>query len=99
LLSLNPARYKIYTHKGKLLIKKGNYLDAITEFNKTIARNPNYADAWWSKAVTLEYLGNHSEALVNQDKAGQIDPKYLSYSLPTAPTPSSTPGQLKFPFF
>jgi hypothetical protein len=76
-----------------------NSLNFISGLFINVSKLPNYADAWWSKAVTLEYLGNHSEALINQDNAGQIDPKYLSNSLPTAPTPSSTPGQLKFPFF
>ena len=71
------------------MIAQGNYAGAIIECDKTLAKNPDYADAWWSKAVTLEYLGNHNEALADQNKAGQIDSKYLSKSLPDTTSPGS----------
>jgi tetratricopeptide (TPR) repeat protein len=97
-INLNPARFETYTHKGKFLISQGNYGDAIIEFDKTLAKNPDYADAWWSKAVALEYLGDHQGASTAQAQAVLLDPvKYGSKSLPVIPT-QQTPSN-PFVFF
>jgi len=99
-IQLYPARFETYTDKGKLLISNGNYRDAITEFDKSIEKNPNYSDAWWFKAVALENLGDHPGAGMAQARAASLDPvKYGSKSLPGNVTPEVQVTSKLFYFF
>jgi len=63
--------------KGTTLLKEGKYSEAIECFDKAIAIDPNYKEAWNGKGVTLLLQGNYSEAIECFDKAIAIDPKYV----------------------
>jgi tetratricopeptide (TPR) repeat protein len=65
-----------YYNEGKNIAKLGQYTDAVTSYDKAIAINPDYAEAWFNRGVTLTYLGRHSEAVTSYDKAIAIKPDY-----------------------
>jgi tetratricopeptide (TPR) repeat protein len=43
-------------------------------YNKALELNPNFAFAWKNKAVLLDQLGKHDEALSFYDKALELVP-------------------------
>lgn len=51
--------------KGVLAMNKGNLNEALGYFNKAIAEHPGYADAYASRAITKERLGDTRGALVD----------------------------------
>jgi TolB-like protein len=51
--------------------------DAIVEYRKALALNPNFAIAHWLLALALCYLGRGSEALVHGDQVQRLSPRDL----------------------
>jgi len=56
----------------------GQYTDAISEYNKAIAKDPSYADAWYRKGVTLEKKGQFDAAKEAYVILLAINPSYTS---------------------
>ncbi|RMF28848.1 MAG: tetratricopeptide repeat protein, partial [Candidatus Nitrosothermus koennekii] len=52
------------------------YKEALEAFDKAIAIDPNFADAWNNKGVALAKLKRYEEALEAFDKALEINPKF-----------------------
>ena len=51
--------------------------DAIVEYEKALALNPNFAIAHWLLALALCYLGRGEEALSHGDQAERLSPRDL----------------------
>ena len=64
---------KYYT-EGVALSELGKYSEAITCYDKAIAIDPNYVEAWNNKGNALYMLGKYSEAITCFDKVIEIDP-------------------------
>ena len=54
--------------------KLGRYADAIASYDKAIAINPSYAEAWLNRGVALDYLGRYDEAIASYDKVIALQP-------------------------
>jgi len=53
------------------------YVDALDWYDKAIALQPNYAEAYSNKGNALELLHRHDEAMKNYDIATAINPQYI----------------------
>ncbi len=53
--------------------------EAVECYDKAIENDPNYADAWFNKAMTLEDLGRSEEAEKCFFKAEELDPMYMFF--------------------
>ncbi|MBA2268751.1 MAG: tetratricopeptide repeat protein, partial [Nitrosopumilus sp.] len=53
-----------------------NNQEAIACYDKAIEINPQYADAYNNKGLSLYYLGDYQEAIACYDKAIEINPEY-----------------------
>src|SRR5438270_10880196 len=74
-LAVNPRNPLTYYNRGSILAESArNYPEAIDQFDKAIAFNPNFADAYSSKGNCLEKLKRYEDALVAYDKALSIRP-------------------------
>lgn len=74
-LAVNPRNPLSYHNRGSILAESArNYPDAIEQFDKAIAHNPNFAEAHASKGNCLEKLGRFEDALVAYDKTLSIRP-------------------------
>lgn len=60
---------------GLALYNKGKYDDAIKAFDKAIELNPQLADAWNNKGVSLKAQNKYDEAIVASDKAIELNPR------------------------
>ncbi|TBR15868.1 tetratricopeptide repeat protein, partial [bacterium] len=54
-----------------------NYLDeAISEFTRAIENSPNYAGAYYNRAVAYIHKGNYDQAISDCTKAIELKPNY-----------------------
>ncbi len=73
------------TDAGLKLVEQGKYLDAITYFDKALEIEPKNNDAKWSKAKTLQVMGEHELALSLFEEVAEQSPtqdfsKEIEYS-------------------
>jgi Flp pilus assembly protein TadD len=61
---------------GEVLIQKVRYLDALHEFDKAVAANPQFAPAYSGRAQVLNILGDFSGAFKAASRSIVLDPKY-----------------------
>jgi len=61
---------------GLLFAAEQDYGNAITSWEKVLAINPDYHEAWYNRGVALSALGRKEEAIQSYDKAADIKPDY-----------------------
>jgi len=59
---------------GLLFAAEQDYGNAITSWEKVLAINPDYHEAWYNRGVELDDLGRKEEAIQSYDKAVDIKP-------------------------
>ena len=67
---LTPSDYRT---RGHLAYDKGDYKDAIADYNIVIGRNPNDAEAYYLRGLTQKSLGQLKEAIVDFDHVLRLD--------------------------
>lgn len=61
--------------KGRTLFNSGNYHEAERVFTSAIELKPDYADAYYGRAIVHNKLGNHKEAETDLKEAGLLGHK------------------------
>jgi tetratricopeptide (TPR) repeat protein len=80
LIRTKPEAYA-YTNRGYVKSELGNNQEAISDYDKAIAINPQYAPAYNNRGIAKSALGNKQEAISDYDKAIAIDPQFaVAYS-------------------
>ena len=74
----NNETAQTYFQLGRSLEEAGNCQAALIEFEKAIARDPYYADAWYHRATCYDKLGMYDEAYDSYRFLLTIDPGYFS---------------------
>jgi len=59
---------------GGANVKIGKYQEAITDYDKVIALDPNDTDAYYNRGLTKDYLQRYEEAIADYDKAISLEP-------------------------
>ncbi|MCK9614063.1 MAG: tetratricopeptide repeat protein [Candidatus Omnitrophica bacterium] len=62
--------------KGKQFYEEHKYDEAITEYNKAIELNPNYAEAYNNRGVAYNVKGSYDQAISDFTRAIEINPSY-----------------------
>jgi tetratricopeptide (TPR) repeat protein/S1-C subfamily serine protease len=79
-ISLSP-RAMFYSSRGAIYDELKEYSKAITDYDKAIAINPEYEDAYYNRGITYYTLQDYSKAITAYDKAIAINPEFaLAYS-------------------
>lgn len=60
--------------KGKDLLVRGEFEDALSCFEQALLLEKNNADIWNQKGATLRSMGRYDEAIECFNKALEIDP-------------------------
>jgi len=55
-----------------VLANLARYSEAVISYDKAIAVNPDFADAWYNRGIALEKLGRYSEADTSFEKGERI---------------------------
>ena len=69
--------YSFYFRQGVTFLNRGDYADAIGEFSKAIALNPNSARAYNLRGVAFFQLKNYKDAEEHFQKAISLDGSYV----------------------
>ncbi len=68
-----------YYNKGISKFNIKDYKGAISEFNKTIILNPNYADAYTNRGIAKKRTLDYTGAITDYNKAIQLNPNNSDY--------------------
>ena len=68
-----------YYNKGISKFNIKDYKGAISEFNKTIILNPNYADAYINRGISKKKTLDYTGAIADYNKAIQLNPNNSDY--------------------
>jgi Flp pilus assembly protein TadD len=94
--STNP---KFYNNRGIAYGEKGQYDQAISDFNKAIEMNPAYGKAYTNRGIVYRLKGQYDRAISDFNKAIQISPldaqayNSLAWLFSTAKAPAFRNGE------
>jgi tetratricopeptide (TPR) repeat protein len=86
----------VYRSRGYVSYLKGDYPDAIAEYDRAIALNPDFALAFADRAYAYRSLGNDERAAVDLAKALALRPAWSGHLSPKEP-PGAEPFKAVFP--
>ena len=75
---------RAYNNRGVIRAERQDYAQAIADFERALAYNPDYYPAYFSRAQTLAALGSYDAALADLDRAQAIRPGYANTRLSRA---------------
>ena len=67
-----------YYNRGNIYGKKGNLIQAISDYTKAIEINPIFTEAYYNRGNTYEKQGNLTQAISDYTKAIETNPKYAA---------------------
>ena len=67
-----------YTQRGNAYFKKGQYTQAIGEYNEALEKNPSYIVAYYNRSVAYTRLEQYDRAVNDCNKALQLDPQHAN---------------------
>src|SRR4030042_5342299 len=67
---------KAYNNRGLAYSHKGQYDQAISDFNKALEINPRYAEAYNNRGLAYDERGQLDQAISDFNKALEINPRY-----------------------
>ena len=70
---LTPSEYK---NRGSLAYERGDYKDAITDYDIAIDKDPNYAEAYYLRGLARGSLKQREESIVDFDEAIRLNSDY-----------------------
>ena len=76
-VAMNPMDFVALSELADMYFESGQYIDAFQTYDKAIAINPNCADCYNDRGLSLFYIGDPVSALESLDKAVAIDPTFV----------------------
>jgi tetratricopeptide (TPR) repeat protein len=90
---------KFYNNRGTTFGEKGQYDQAISDFNNAIEINPRYIKAYNNRGIVYRLMGQYDKAISDFNKAIEINPldaegyNNLAWLLATAKAPGFRNGK------
>ena len=75
-LLMNPNDFETLSELADLYFESSRFVDAFQTYDRAIAINPQCADCYNDRGLSLYYLGDSTSALESFDKATSIDPEF-----------------------
>ena len=61
---------------------QGDYNKALLDYNKALALQPDYANAYYRRAILYNKTGAYDKARIDYDQAVSLDPRWLDSPFP-----------------
>lgn len=75
-LLINPTDFATLSTLADMYFESAQYVDAFQIYDRAIAVNPNCADCFNDRGLSLFYIGDPASALESFDKAIALDPAF-----------------------
>ena len=75
-LLLNPTDFETLSALGDMYFESAQYVEAFQIYDKAIAVNPNCADCYNDRGLSLFYIGDPTSALESFDQAIALQPGF-----------------------
>lgn len=62
----------LYKYRGNLFVLIGRYREAVEDFSTAIRLNPEYAEAWYNRAIARILEGNRPDACYDFERAAAL---------------------------
>lgn len=72
-----PVLSKYYFQRGNIRYLQEKFKDSCMDYSETIKINPQIAEAWSNKGITLDKLDRLDDAIKAYDKAIEINPQLI----------------------
>ncbi len=66
----------IYSNRGTVYASAGQFDSAVTNYNRAVKLNPNFADAYNHRGIAYRNLGQLNQAVCDYTKAIELKPNY-----------------------
>ncbi len=76
--STDPKLALAHTSRGTAYLKKGQYNEAIREYNKALEINPNGTVAYYNRSIAYTRTGQYDKAVSDCNKALELDPEHAN---------------------
>ncbi len=76
-LLMKPNDFETLSILADMYFEAGRYVDAFQTYDKALAVNPDCADCYNDRGLSLFYIGDPTSALESFDKAIAIDPGFV----------------------
>ena len=73
---MNPANYKALSNRGTVFAELGEHERAIADYDKALALQNGYVDAYYNKANALLALKRYKDAYRNFEKTLLLNPRH-----------------------
>ena len=74
IINKSPQKIRPYNNLGLSYGQKGNFGQAISDYNKAIEINPNYTEAYNNRGIAYSFKGNFDLAISDFNKAIELNP-------------------------
>jgi len=71
-IALNPQMSFAYYNRGNIKNRMRDFEGAIQDYTTAMTLQPNFAEAFYNRALTLIYLKNTKDACLDLSKAGEL---------------------------
>ena len=75
-LLMNPTDFATLSELGDMYFESAQYVEAFQTYDKALAVNPDCADCYNDRGLSLYYIGDPTSALESFDKAIALDPGF-----------------------
>jgi tetratricopeptide (TPR) repeat protein len=65
-----------YSNRGTAHFKKGEYDQAISDFNRALEINPRFADAYYNRGYAYGSKGQYDEAIADYSRVIELSPRF-----------------------
>lgn len=79
-----PQVTKSHTLKGRILLERGDYEDAIATLDVAIQMDPSQVDAFFNRAIAYERVNRWEQAIADYQRCRSIDPTEPRYLVAAA---------------
>ena len=75
-LEIDPRDAEGYYNRGGAYFAKGEYNQAISDYNKALEINPRFAEAYNNRGEAYRRVIQHDQAMLDYNKALEVNPRY-----------------------
>jgi tetratricopeptide (TPR) repeat protein len=70
------SSYKAYFNRGRAYSDRGDFKNAMEDFNNSLTMNPEQPLAYYNRGIIFDRLGDYKNAIEDFNRAAELDPEF-----------------------